>query len=102
MIPWGSPEVVAAAIGALGTVIATVLASLVAWMLGRQVAQREKLKAQLAEAQADIAFLLAVEERHCELHRTHHGQSHKLRVREHVRQSSGCTWSGRHTPGRVQ
>jgi fumarate reductase subunit D len=102
MTAGASPEIVASAIGAVGTVIATVLASLVAWMLGRQVAQRDKLKAQLAEAHTDIAFLLAVEERHCAMHRSHHGQSHKLRVREHVRQSSGCTWSGRHTPGRVQ
>lgn len=66
-----------------------------------RVVQNAKLKAQFAVARGDVAFLLAIEERHCELPRCYQGQSNKLRVREYVKQQTDRTWSGRHTPGRT-
>lgn len=102
MMDWTAPEIIAAIISSAGTVLAAVLASCAAWMLGRQIGQRERLKMQLCEAQADIEFLLAVETRHCEMHREQSGQSSKMKVRDHVRLARGLTWSGRHTPGRAE
>lgn len=99
---WTSPEILSALIGSAGTVLAAILASLAAWLVGRQIGQRERLKTQLDEAHSDIEFLLAVEARHCELHREHTGQSSKIKVRDHVRLNRGLAWSGRHTPGRAE
>jgi len=95
------PQVSAAIITAVGSVLAAVIAAVAAIFVGRVFLSREKLKSQLDAAVADIAFLLKVEERHCELHQDSSGQSNKQRVRDHV-QSAGNKWSGRFTPGRYR
>ncbi|MBN8463948.1 MAG: hypothetical protein J0M01_14230 [Dechloromonas sp.] len=95
------PQVTASIISAIGTIVGAVIASVAAVLVGKTFLSREKLKGQLDAAVADIAFLLKVEERHCELHQESSGQSNKQRVRDHVT-SNGGTWSGRFTPGRYR
>lgn len=101
MCEWENPEVVAAIIGAAGTIIAAVFASVAAWLLGRQIAQRQRLESKLKEAQGDLAFLLEVEARHCAANKLSGGRSNKIIVRKEVWDETGLAWSGKNTPGRV-
>ena len=95
------PQISASVITAIGSIVAASIAAVAAVFVGRVFLSREKLKVQLDAAVEDIAFLLKVEERHCEMHRESSGQSNKNLVRDYV-QSSGATWSGRFTPGRYR
>lgn len=95
------PQISASIITAIGNIAAATIAAVAAIFVGRVFLSREKLKGQLEAAVEDIAFLLKVEERHCELHQESSGQSNKQRVRDHV-QSNGIKWSGRFTPGRYR
>lgn len=98
---WGDPAVQAAVIQSLGAMIAAVIAAIVATMIGRQFADRKRLQENLWLAQGDIAFLLAVEEEHCTLHKQTLQESYKLRMRR-AANDRGMAWSGRFTPGRIQ
>jgi uncharacterized membrane protein len=95
------PQVLAAIVTATGSIIAAIIAAVAAVCVGRVFLSHEKLKRQLDVAVEDIAFLLKVEERHCELHQQSSGQSNKQRVRDYV-QSNGKNWSGKFTPGRYR
>lgn len=78
------------------------LTSTVFTALASQMAlSRKRLQEKLEIAQADIAYLLAVEVAHCEKHRELNRASFKLRIRKEVN-AQGLTWSGRFTPGRVR
>lgn len=70
-------------------------------LVGQAILGRKRLQEKLDIAQADIAYLLAVEVAHCEKHRELNRASFKLRLRKEVN-ASGLTWSGRFTPGRVR
>lgn len=102
MIPihFEDPSVQSALIGAVGSIVAAIFASIAAAIIGRQFTNRARLKEKLAEARSDIAFLMAVEAEHCEIHKASEGKSLYLTARDAVR-SHGFTWSGRHTPGRI-
>lgn len=95
------PLISASIITAVGSIAAATIAAVAAVFVGRVFLAREKLKGQLDAAVEDIAFLLKVEERHCEIHLNSSGQSNKQRVRDHV-QSGGNSWSGKFTPGRYR
>lgn len=98
---WTDPAVQAAIVESVGNVLATTIAAISAALIGQQFINRKKLQESLAEAQADIRFLLAVEEEHCEMHRETDQQSFKNTVRN-IAYNRGLMWSGRHTPGRVK
>lgn len=95
------PTVFAALIQATGTVIAALIAALIASIVGRQFSGQQLLRTRLREAIDDIHFLLEVESAHSDLHIEAGDSSNKQRVRQLVR-SRGFTWSGRYTPGRVK
>ena len=95
------PAVQAAIIGAVGSVFAAAIAAICAGVLGHQIAGRKRMKALLQAAVDDIAFLLTVEEEHCNLQRQFMEESFKQRIRSLAR-DRGMTWSGRFTPGRVR
>jgi len=86
-------DLIATVVGLVTTVV-TALA-------GQAILGRKRLQEKLEIAQADIAYLLAVEVAHCEKHRELNRASFKLRIRKDVN-ASGLTWSGRFTPGRVR
>ena len=86
-------DLIAAVIGMLTTIF-TALA-------GHAIMGRKRLQEQLDSAHADIAYLLAVEQAHCEKHKELNRASFKLRIRKEVN-ASGLAWSGRFTPGRVR
>ena len=90
------PEVQAAIITALGSVVATVIAAICAAFIGQRLTSRKKLAEDLETARSDIKFLLAVEKEHCQMHREHASESFKIRVRERAR-TQGFTWSGKNT-----
>ncbi len=94
-----NPEIQAAFITGGFGVIATVIGAVVALMISRKISKRQKLEEDLKEAVADIGFLLAVEEAHCEKHRETDGESYKNRTRQVVRDDKGLSFSGRFTPG---
>lgn len=98
---WTDPAVQAAIVESVGNVLATTIAAISAALIGQQFINRKKLQEALAEAQADIRFLLEVEDEHCEMHRASEQQSFKNTVRS-LAYSRGLTWSGKHTPGRVK
>lgn len=93
----GEPEVQAAIISGLATVIAATIAAICAAVVGNQISGRKKLVKKLETAWSDIDFLLACEKEHCILHQENDGESNKLRVRSLVR-DKGLTWSGKNTP----
>lgn len=95
-IDFSNPSVQAAIINALATTICAVSVALI----GKQIAWSKRQREQLKTATDDIAFLLAVELSHCELHKATGGESNKLRVRREV-EATGLRFSGRFTPGRV-
>jgi hypothetical protein len=95
------PAVAAAIVTAVGSILTTLAAGTGALLINRQITRRRRLQAKLDQAQKDIAFMLAVEHQHCQVHQDRDGQSLKLIVRERVR-DAGLQWSGRFTPGRVR
>lgn len=99
-IIWTDPQVQAAIIGMIGSVSGTVIAAVVATMIGRRFYDQKKLQHELSVAQQDIAFLLAVEEVHGELHQEDGGSTKKRVARSRAR-DRGYSWSGLFTPGRV-
>lgn len=86
-------DLIAAVLG-MGTTIFTALA-------GQMILGRKRMQEKLEIAQADIAFLLAVEAAHCEKHKELNRTSFKLRIRKEV-SATGLSWSARFTPGRVR
>lgn len=99
-IAWKDPAVQAAALQAVGAIVAAVIAAICATVIGKKFAHREKLKAALSDAVSDIEFLLAVEESHCVEHLENGAaSSQKNRIRAKAKQD-GLTWSGQFTPGR--
>ena len=92
-------QIIAAIIQSTGTVIAAVVAAGVAGLIGKRLLQQDKLKSDLEVTKKDIAFLLAVEAKHCAKHKEQDGNSYKIKIREDTRQE-GFEWSGRFTPSR--
>lgn len=101
MIIWSDPSVQSAMITTAGTVFATIVATVCAAIIGKRIANGEKLKENLDVAINDIAFLLAVEEEHCKVHKENTNQTSKLRIRQFAVER-GHTWSGKFTPGRAK
>lgn len=95
-----SPEVISAIITATGAVVATIIASIAAAIIGKKVVDRERLQSDLNRAIQDVHFLLEVEKRHCEMHAEQGGNSSFRAVRAHVKNNRNESWSGRFTPGR--
>lgn len=98
---WTDPSVQSAVIQSAGNLIATVIAAICAAIIGKQFNDRKKLQEKLLHAQRDIAFMLAVEEAHCELHMKRSKESFKNRMRSSA-SNAGHSWSGKFTPGRVK
>jgi len=101
MIIWSDPAVQASVIATAGTVISTVVAAICAAVIGKRISNTEKLKDNLETAINDIAFLLAVEEEHCIVHREKTNQSQKMKMRN-AAEGRGLIWSGKFTPGRAK
>ncbi len=90
---FSNPEVLAASISGGATIIAALLAAIAAAIIGKKIAGREQLKSDLETAKKDIEFLLAVERRHCQLHRERDGRSNRNLARKYVRENERLKWS---------
>jgi len=101
MIVWTDPAVQAAAIGTIGNILAALIAATAAAIIGKRIADRDKLKENLDVAIGDISFLLGVEQIHCEMHKESSDRTSKMVVRQQVT-ARGLVWSGRFTPGRAK
>lgn len=101
MIIWSDPAVQSAVIQSAGTVTAAIIAAVIAAFVGRQFSDRKRLQEKLLLAQGDIAFLLAVEDEHCNLHKQNVKESNKRRMRRAAFEK-GLVWSGKFTPGRIR
>lgn len=88
-------------ISGLFSILTTIIAAVTAGFIGKFIANRRKLQKNLELAIRDIEFLLEVEKSHCDYNREQSGASRKNMVRASVR-SSGFSFSGRFTPGRVR
>jgi hypothetical protein len=86
-------DLIATVVGLLTTVFTA--------FAGQAILGRKRLQEKLDIAQADIAYLMAVEVAHCAKNKELSRASFKLRIRKEVN-ASGLTWSGRFTPGRVR
>lgn len=95
------PTVIAAVIQAVGGVLATTIAGIAAFVVGKRFVAMQALQEKLQQAKADIAFLLAVEAEHGRLHEARGETSNKLHVRRRVR-NQGLTWTAKFTPGRTR
>ncbi len=95
------PQIISALIQSIGGIVATLIASLVASIIGKNFADRERLKQLLATASHDIAFLLEVEKAHTELHVQNGYPSMLLTARRTVKQH-GYSWSGQFIPSRAK
>ena len=91
----------AALISGIFTVLSAIIAAVAAAVIGNTIADRRKLQEKLKIAIQDIAFLLEVEENHCEQNKRHNEPSRKNSVRNEVR-DTGLDFSGQFTPGRVR
>lgn len=90
----------ASLISALGTIVATLIGAVCASIIGKQFASRKKLSEKLNIALNDIAFMLIVEEEHCEEHKSNIDRSNKITMRERARQQ-GYSWSGKYSLTRI-
>lgn len=93
-IIWSDPTVQAAAIQAIGGVLAATIAAVGAVVVGKRFLAQKRLLEKLTMMRGDLVFLLAVEEEHCKRN------GHKILVRNAVR-DRGMDWSGRFTPSRT-
>jgi hypothetical protein len=89
---------IAAVIAAVASIVAALVSAWTQHIFKQRRQDQERLLADLDTARQDIHFLLKVEERHCTLHKERDDESNKNRVRKHVRETSGLTWSGRYVP----
>ncbi|WP_121968498.1 hypothetical protein [Leptolyngbya sp. BC1307] len=94
-------EIQAALISGIFTVLSALIAAVAAAIIGNTIADRRKLQEKLKIAIQDIAFLLEVEELHCEHNKRSNRPSRKNTVRNEVR-DAGLDFSGQFTPGRVR
>jgi hypothetical protein len=92
-------QVISSIIVGSSIIIATILGSITALLVGRKIALRQELQEDLKRAVRDIHFLMAVEEEHCERNKSGGGESFKLRTRTAARENTGLDFSGRFTPG---
>ena len=93
-------EITAALISSGGAILAALIASVAATLIGRKVLKNENLEKDLKAAIRDVHFLLEVERRHCEIH-VARGDNPNLRiVRKYVLRELKMNWTGRFTPGR--
>ena len=99
-IPWFDPSVVAAIINGAATIVAGIFAAICAALIGKRIADRDRLQKLLNTSLSDIAFLLEVEKAHCAIHKQRDGQPHLMQARKAAR-NAGLSWSGRFTPGRA-
>jgi hypothetical protein len=83
----------------LSIIAATIVGSITALRIGRQMFRRQKLRQNLNQAVGDIRFLIAVEESHCERSKSSDGETFKLRARSALRDKPGVDFSGRIQPG---
>lgn len=83
------------------TLLSTLIATISAALIGKRFHDQKLLQHKLDEAREDIRFLLAVEEEYGLRHKEDRGSSGKISVREFVRDTTNLTFSGNHTPGRV-
>lgn len=100
-IDLSNPEIQSALISGIFTVLSAIIASVAAAIIGQNIADRRQLQKDLEIAFNDIAFLLEVEELHCENNKNMTGASRKNTVRAAAR-DAGLSFSGRFTPGRVR
>lgn len=100
-IDLSNPEIQSALISGIFTVLSAIIASVAAAIIGQNIADRRQLQKDLEIAFNDIAFLLEVEELHCENNKSTTGSSRKNTIRA-VARDAGLSFSGRFTPGRVR
>ncbi|MGD1895498.1 MAG: hypothetical protein ACFB16_00950 [Phormidesmis sp.] len=100
-IDLSSPEIQSALISGIFTVLSAIIASIAAAVIGQNIADRRKLQRDLTIAFNDIAFLLEVEELHCENNKKIIGESRKNTIRT-VARDAGLSFSGKFTPGRIR
>lgn len=96
------PQITAAWISGLCTVLAAVIAAIAAAFIGKKFADRAKIQADLDTAITDIHYLLAVERRHCEMNKDRGEDSNRLNVRRQIEEQTSLRWSAKFTPGRVR
>lgn len=94
-------EIQAALISGTFTVLSALIAAVAAAIIGNTIANRRKLQEKLKTAIQDIAFLLKVEEFHCEHNKRNNRPPRKNTVRDEVR-DAGLYFSGQFTPGKVR
>ena len=92
-------QIISSLIIGSSTIAATILGSIIALLISRNISQREKLLENLNQAVRDVHFVLGVEEAHCEWSKTRGGESFKVRTSSAVREKLGADFSGRFTPG---
>ena len=92
-----SEAVLAAWIGFAGTM----LASLIAGMLGWRWLNQQRMQAQLREARSDILFLLEVERIQAEKRNREHPFT-ALREARRLARNDGYTWSGKNVRSKVK
>ena len=93
------PQITSSLLLGTSTIVATILGSLTALLIGRKLSKKQKLREDLNLAVRDIHFLLQVEEEHCERNRVRDGETFKLRTRGAIREKFGTEFSGKFTPG---
>jgi len=95
-----TPEVKAALISTLGSILSTLIGAITAALIGKRIIKQEKLQKDLQIAVSDIEFLLMVEREHCDENKRQLRQSNFQTIRNKIRKE--YSWSGRFTPGRVR
>lgn len=100
-INWADAAIVASIISGASSIVAAVVASIAGVIIGKRFINQAALQKRLDEAIGDIAFLLGVEQIHCEERQETGEGSQKNRVRAEARER-GLEWSAKFTPGRVR
>jgi hypothetical protein len=95
-------DVLSASIAGICGIVATLIAAVTASLIGKKIANRQKLQEILDIAKSDIDFLLAVERIHCERNKNATGKTSKNEVRAEVLKTKMYYWSGRFTSSRLR
>ena len=98
---FSDPSVQAAIISGSCTIISSLIAAIAASIIGKKISGRERLKELLSQAIDDIAFLLEVEDLHCERNKENSGQAFKNITRDEAR-NNGYEFSTKFTRGRAR
>ena len=95
-------ETMNALIGAVGEVLAAVIAGVAVFFAAKRVVTLKKLRSDLIVALNDLSFMLKVEKAHVSVFVAQNGKDNKVMIRDVIRDETDQDLSGKNTLSQIK